>query len=190
MPIAGLEPQVQAALITAAAALAVGVLTALGAAVSARRARQRDLYSRAYRTVMAWEEMLYRVRRRRDDDEAAHVLIDRFHELQEEIAYFSGWIRSESLYLGRSYCRLVDAVKGDSEDDDSVAALVQKAWEDPIRAPAEGTKPDDKHPKNDAAAERFLTDVKLHLSLWSVTLIPYLILVCRNPKNPKQGDPS
>ena len=96
MLIAALDTSVQAAIITAGVSLLLGVLTAIWSAISAKHARRRDLYSCAFKAALAWEEMLYRVRRRAEGDEAARALINRFHELQEEVNYHQGWLQSES----------------------------------------------------------------------------------------------
>lgn len=51
-------------LIALAAPIGAAVLTALFGITQARRDRRRNLYSTAYRSAMAWKEMVYRVRRR------------------------------------------------------------------------------------------------------------------------------
>jgi hypothetical protein len=94
--------------------------------------------------------------------------------LQEEIDYYQGWIASESPWLGRSYCRLVADVK------DSTKADIAKAWsEEKRRTPAEGTRDDDRHPNCIKTTDRFLFDVRSHLSVW---VVPKLFVVWRNRK--------
>lgn len=78
------DATVQAAIIAASGGLVLAALSGLGAYLTGKRHRQRDLYSKAYRAAMSWREMLYRVRRRAAGDEADRALIERFHELQEE----------------------------------------------------------------------------------------------------------
>lgn len=142
-----------AALVTAAVSFAV----ALGRHTADARNRRRDVYSAAYRTVMEWTEMVYRVRRR--DAGAVRGLIDHAHEIQERISYYEGWLASESVSLRNSYCLFVESVKN------STGPLISEAWQQPGRAVGEQTGPDDKHPDVAAASAAFLKDVRSHLSL-------------------------
>jgi hypothetical protein len=65
--------------------------------------RRRDRYSEAYPTAMEWCEGVYRVRRRAPDGSEDRELVKRFHDLQERIAYYQGWLCIEAADLGRSY---------------------------------------------------------------------------------------
>jgi hypothetical protein len=173
-----LDPEVLAAIIAGAASLVLAVLTGIAAYVTRKRERRRELYGQAYEVAMAWLEMLYRVRRRAASDEADRALIDRFHQLQERIDYFRGWIGSESSFMARSYCRLVNAVKA------SVEGPVDAAWKEEERRPAwEGTKDGDEHPDCSKESERFLFDVRWHLSLFG---LGRPVVAWRNRRN--QGD--
>lgn len=169
---ARMSPSVLAALIAAGSAVVLTVLRSLGWLVSAPRDRRRDLYGLAYQDAMAWLEMLYRVRRRARGPEAERELIERFHELQEQIDYHRGWLGSESRYLARSYCRLVLAIKKSSEP------LIQEAWEQEPRTPGTPAPGGERHVQVEADSLRFLADVRLHLSLWP--LIPGALLAWRN----------
>lgn len=147
-----------AAFVAAAAALLVALLNAFYAQWAARRDRRRDLYSDAYKAAMAWVEMLYRVRRRDPSSEAE--LVDRFHTLQEEIAYFDGWLSTEASELASSYRSLVEAVRAE------VSPLIIEAWQEQARPPAEGRREEDRDPDVLAASGQFLLDAREHLSLW------------------------
>jgi hypothetical protein len=174
---AALSPAVEAAVIAALAAIVVAAVGGLLAFVDRGLQRRRDLYSRAYRSAMAWKEMLYRVRRRAPGAEADRKLVETFHSLQEEIDYYQGWICSESPWLGRSYCKLVAAVKKDT------LKPIADAWaESPRRAPSAGTLPNDFHPNVERASHSFLLDVRLHLS---ILIFPRLVVVWRNRKSPE-----
>src|SRR5438132_12008194 len=89
---------------------AVGLVAGGVAVWSARftdRAQQRDRRrtrsAEAYKAALAWNEMLYRIRRRSDAPEQRTSLVDRFHSLQEEIDFHRGWLAAEEPALGRSY---------------------------------------------------------------------------------------
>src|SRR4051812_46812472 len=96
--------------IAAAATLVAASMAGMAAYLASRRERRRLLYGEAFKAAMGWHEMLYRVRRRRDDN--AGEIVDQFHELQERLTFYQGWIASESRYMERSYKRLVSEVKG------------------------------------------------------------------------------
>lgn len=170
----GDDPEVKSALIAACVAIVLAALGGLAGYVTGKRERQRDLYSKAYKAAMGWREMLYRVRRRAAGDEAERALIERFHELQEELDYYQGWIASESPWLGRSYCRLVADVKASCRQD------IVAAWgETERRTAALGTLEGDNSPDCGQTSERFLFDVRSHLSIW---VLPKLLVVGRNRK--------
>jgi hypothetical protein len=150
------ETALVAAGITAAASLAVGVIGALSAYFSSKRDRRRGLYGEATKSALAWREMLYRVRRRQHGDEAG--LVTQFHELQDQLTYYTCWIASESKYMARSYEKLVSGTKAATDP------YIAEAWKDPIRSlPGDG-KPDDEHPNLTSLTEAFLADVRSHLS--------------------------
>jgi hypothetical protein len=171
---ATISPTVEGAIIAAVATLIVAAVGGLLAFMTRNGQRRRDLYSEAYKTTMAWREMVYRVRRRAASAEADQELINRFHDLQERLDYFQGWIASESRWMVRSYCRLVEAVK------EATREPIVAAWkEEKRRHPWEGTLPEDYHPVCKEATDRFLADVHWHLSL----LVPMrLVVVWRNRK--------
>jgi hypothetical protein len=179
------KPQVTAALIAAAGALLLAILRALTWIINAPRDRRRDLYGRAYQDAMAWLEMLYRIRRRGNDDSSDRELVERFHSAQERIDHHRGWLGSESRYLARSYCRLVRAIKHETEP------LIQAAWQQPGRPPGQPTSDDERHPMIEQYSLDFLTDVRLHLSLWPV--FPAIRLAWRNrgeDNNPTKALPN
>ena len=125
-----------------------------------RRARRRDLYSDAYKAVVAWEELYYRVCRR--DPDRPYELVELFHAAQEAIDYHDGWIRLESEALGRSYRRFVRDVKT------SAAPFIKRAWAGPPCKPEDGFSPpegEEETLKIGPLKRQFLNDVSDHLSL-------------------------
>ncbi len=161
---------VMVALVTASASITVALIGAATAYFTAKRDRRRQLYGEAYRAALAWKEMLYRVRRRATGSIAQHVLVDRFHDLQERIDYHEGWIGSESPWLRRSYVAFVQQVKTQTEP------LILEAWGSiPQRVTDSSSAL--KHPALNKASSRFLFDVRCHLSIWQ---LPKLLVVMRN----------
>lgn len=136
----------------------VVVLSALIARQSEQRDRRRELYAEAYRAVLEWHEMLYRVRRRSSDPNDVQTLRDRFHGLQERISFYEGWIGSESVYMRHSYCLFVQDVR------DRMRPLIEHAWGKATRARRRNGADDDERPDVGGFAEKFLRDVRGHLS--------------------------
>lgn len=150
---------------TAISGFTVGLVAGAVAVWSARfsdRAQQRDRRrtraAEAYKAALAWNEMLYRIRRRSDDPEQRTSLVDRFHLLQEEIAFYRGWLTAEEPALGRSYDRLVCHVKKETEE------LIRQAWRCPGHQPEDELPAEQKLPDIRQECDRFLTDVRDHLS--------------------------
>ena len=95
--------------------------------------RRRDRYSQALRTLVAWIEYPYRVRRRTDDDPATlTALADHGHELQERLAYHQARIATDHPNLARAYAgtrAMIDAVVGPA---------ISEAWEsNPVTKPTD-----------------------------------------------------
>ena len=77
---------------SAITAVSVAVISAALARVFSQRDRRRQMYGEAFRTALAWREVVYRVRRRDNSEQHDRELIDRFHDLQERLDYYEGWI--------------------------------------------------------------------------------------------------
>lgn len=147
---------VTAALVAAAVAL---YLNARGRK-NAERDRRRTLYSEAYRVALEWCEGIYRVRRRPQDGSGDADLVSHFHDMQERIAYYEGWLAMESPVLGRAYSRFLGEVMAEARP------LIQGAWSRSGCPPTQQTSPDDKGPALTDVKQRFLLDVREHLSRW------------------------
>jgi hypothetical protein len=161
------------AVITAAAGVLLAFLRGFAYVITGKRERERALYGDAYRAVMAWRQMLYRVRTRAPETE--HKLLKRFDKLQVRIDFYSGWTASEGKSIGRSYARFVDVVQA------RTSPLVDKAWRmtDEERLPWNPQLDCEGHPLTDAASDLFLADVRSHLSLW---VFPKLAVLWRNSR--------
>lgn len=147
-------------------ALIAAFYTARLAQRAAARERRRQLYGEAFKAALAWKELYFRVRRRRDTIESRYALVQHFHELQETLDYHKGWISTESKPLWRSYCGLVGKVKREYEP------LIQKAWDRNPIPPGKNfpQKELDSLPALSKPEERFLRDVRWHLSLFPLLL--------------------
>jgi len=138
-------------------AVVAGLFAILLSSVGRKREqkdRRKTLYSEAFQAVLAWEEGLYRVRRRAADGSEDLEIKNRFHDLQELIAYYYGWLSIESAELGTSYNTLVNTVKHECEP------LLQHAWADPPQALNRPTPPDARHPTLQQAKDAFLREVR------------------------------
>jgi hypothetical protein len=142
--------------VPACATIIVAVLAALAAYLAAKREQRRSLYSEAVKAAVVWEEMLYRVRRRGEG--AERDLIERFHELQDNLTFYNAWVGSESKYMSRSYKKLTKGVK------DATEGPIKVAWKEPPRAIPGEAVDGDTHPDIDRHVEAFLADVRSHLS--------------------------
>lgn len=150
------ETALYVALIGATATILVAILGALATYFSAKRERRRLLYGEATKAAVGWKEQLYRIRRRQAGQEAD--LVASFHDLQDRLTYHQAWIGSESKYMQRSYDLLVALVKEKTEP------LITQAWGEAIRPVPGNATAQDVHPDISAPTERFLLDVRSHLS--------------------------
>lgn len=139
-----------------ATTLVVTLLSALAAYLASKRDRRRSLYSEAVQAIVGWKEMLYRVRRRSDDQTSE--VVKSYHELQDKLSFYQAWIGAESKYMSRSYARLVRGVKGETE------VLINKAWQEPGRPTPGASAADDEHPDIISYVESFSADLRSHLS--------------------------
>ena len=139
-----------------------GLLTLIVTRHYERTNEKRIVFAKSYETVLAWQEMLYRVRRREDGQEAERKLVNRFHDLQELLNYNQGILSAESKSLGKSYKRFVTKVKKENVD------LIQEAWQQKTRKPYHGTPSNEKHPDINGIANEYLKDIRQWLVWWQL----------------------
>lgn len=140
-----------------------GAFAAVAKAVdmtAARNTRRRELYSRAFEAALAWEEALYRVRRRPTDGSGDRALVDRFHDLQERINYHQGWLQMEDPALGEAYRDLVKAIK------DATRHEIQYAWQMTRGREPTTPLPEDEKPVNTRAEQDAFIAVARSRLLW------------------------
>jgi hypothetical protein len=153
-----MSDEVTSALIAAAVASFTILIQNLTALQKERRARRSQMYGEAFRAVLAWREMYYRVLRRGETGESAQDLRARFHDLQESIDFHRGWIEIESEYLANSYCNFVQEVKS------SVSGLIKEAWsQDPQPILDQDKTP---HPDIEKPCKDFLKKVRSEVNPW------------------------
>jgi hypothetical protein len=149
---------VWAAIAGAAVAAAASIYLAWRAHQDNARERRRTTYSQAYKAAMAWVEMVYRVRRRSEQEDPK--LVELFHARQEDITYFQGWISTESEEMGRAYSTLVLSLRAATKE------LIREAWTSQPTPPWDESHGQLKHPACQEASDKFLRDVRDHLSPW------------------------
>jgi hypothetical protein len=108
------------------AGAAATLLAALGGAIGNDRSRRRENHAAAVRTLLAWHELPYQIRRRlTDEDEEIARLRDLGHALQQDLAYHEALLRSENAHLGRAYSDAKTAIKEATRD------AIAEAWQAP-----------------------------------------------------------
>jgi hypothetical protein len=101
------------------AALLTSILTGLRGSAVARR----DSYAAAVRSVVAWAEYPYRVRRRTDDDSVTLASLAALgSDLQEGLACHRAWVCSESPVVGEELGRVIETIRS------RVGHAIVEAW--------------------------------------------------------------
>lgn len=110
-----------------------GIITsALGNLRAAATAR-REGYANAIRSLIARGEYPYRVRRRVSDNaDVLAALVERGHDLQEQLAVCRTWVASEHRVLGGLFEEALATIDG------NVGPAVKEAWELPPITTAAG----------------------------------------------------
>ncbi len=111
-------------------AVTIALATAVGTQIISRLSdaadRRRDRYSIVVRTLVAWIEFPYRVRRRIDDEPATLAGLAAIgHKLQERLAGNQAWVLAENRYVGRVYVAVRLAINKE------VGPAIAEAWSSP-----------------------------------------------------------
>ncbi len=110
-------------LVPVAIAGLIAIINALLAQVSQATNHRRESYASAVRTLVAWIEFPYRVRRRVDDEPGTlKDLADQGHTLQEQLEYNRAWIISESPRVAVVYSGVLERINS------VVGPAVSDAW--------------------------------------------------------------
>ena len=149
------------AAITGAASLAALSINAWLTGHRDRVSRRRELLSKAYSSAVAYKEFPYVVRRRRasaPEDERIRISTE-LRKVQEDIAFYSSWLTSESGHVSRAYDRLVKKLR-------EVAGVeIHRAWtQPPVQVDDEMNIGDIDLRALDAPEQAFLQEAADHLS--------------------------
>lgn len=118
-------------------AVTIALATAVGTQIITRLSdaadRRRERYSVLVRTLVAWIEFPYRVRRRVDDDPVTLAgLAALGHDLQERLAGDEAWVLSENPRVGKTYAEVRRSINKE------VGPAISDAWNlPPISKPSE-----------------------------------------------------
>lgn len=89
--------------------------------------QRRQLYAEAVRTLVAWIEFPYRVRRRSDDEAGTlHELTSIGHDIQERLALHKAWMSAEHSGMALAYAESVKKVSL------VVSLALREAWDSPF----------------------------------------------------------
>ncbi|WP_211220957.1 hypothetical protein [Nocardioides insulae] len=103
-----------------------GVITSVLGNLRAAATARREGYANAVRSLISRGEYPYRVRRRvSDDPEVLSALVERGHDLQEQLAACRTWVASEHQVLGTLFEAALAAIDG------TVGPAIKDAWNQP-----------------------------------------------------------
>lgn len=126
------------------------------------RARRRDMFARAFAACRAYREFPYAVRRRGTaDPEGERLRISsELRQVQQELAFCLGWVKTESDTVARAYSELVASTRT------TAGGEIKKAWEsEPVSSDREMSVSIDLT-GIDAAEAFFLAAVRRDLSVF------------------------
>ncbi|MGW0215593.1 hypothetical protein ACWDXH_14505 [Micromonospora chokoriensis] len=119
-------PTITIALAILGSSVVAGLISVILGNTRANATARRERYAQAVRTLVAWAEYPYRIRRRTSDDAATlTALADRGHTLQEQLAESRAWIAAES----RAMSEVFDACLADINPLVGPACAI--AWQQP-----------------------------------------------------------
>lgn len=110
-----------------------GVITSVLGNLRAAATARREGYANAVRSLIARGEYPYRVRRRVSDDaEVLSGLVERGHDLQEQLAACRTWVASEHRVVGALFEAALATIDG------TVGPAIKDAWNQPPITAAAG----------------------------------------------------
>ena len=156
-----LSAPIVVAAITGAASLAALSFNAWLTGHRNRVSRRRELLSKAYSSAVAYKEFPYVVHRRRSsspEDERIRISTE-LRKAQEDIAYYSSWLTTESRHVSTAYDRLISKLR------EVAGAEIREAWtKPPVQTDAEMNISDIDMGSLDAEEQAFLQEATDYLS--------------------------
>ncbi len=154
------------AIIAGAVSLFTLATNTLVATARDQRNRRRETYASAFSAVTAYNEFPYVVRRRRGGtaevaaDERVRISED-LRKVQEQLAYYEAWIKTESSDVATAYETLV------AETRRIAGRQIHEAWKiAPISSDEAMNMPDLGLAALKPSEDAYLTAVARHLSWW------------------------
>jgi hypothetical protein len=128
----GTSPWVIVGLTLLGSSVIAGLVTTVLGNLRAAATARREGYARAVKSLIARSEYPYRVRRRTSDEpEVLAALVERGHDLQEQIAACRTWVTSEHHALGALFEQALSRI------DAEAGPFTSQAWKsDPIATAA------------------------------------------------------
>ena len=130
---------------------------------SARLTRSREILSKAYAATQEYKEFPYVIRRRRtgEPEEERIRISTELRRVQADLAFYSAWLKTESLHIHRSFSELLAQVRR------VAGKAMHEAWLEPA------TEGDSKMNMPDLGLSAitpyestYMEEVIDHLSLW------------------------
>ena len=161
------DPRIWAAAIGTAITVGTLIANMTSSLRQARINRRRQAFSDAYRAIVAYSEYPYVLRRRNPEapaDERRRISAE-LQKIQEDLAFHSAWVQTESRHVASAYKQLVAATRK------VAGTLLHDAWLRPgIGADQDMNIPDVDLRSLTAVREAYLTAARdvLSLSPWWV----------------------
>lgn len=157
--------------VTTTLTLIAGVTTLMVSRYFDRNTKRQEMFANAYKVVVSWKEMLYKIRRRDNSKKMDSQIIREFHQLQKKMDFYQGLLSAESKALGLSYKEFILGTKKET------GSLIHAAWKIKGKNPKSDDHAKEVHPNIEKYSDIFLKDIRNWLSWF---LFPKLLVLHRN----------
>ena len=158
-----LPAPVVGSIVGGAVSICLFVLTTWWNTERERRARSREMFSKAYAAVQMYKEFPYVIRRRRKNtpEEERVRISSELRKVQADLAFYSAWLRTESFCVHHSFVGLLEQVRRVAGTE------MRQAWSEPaIEDDSEMNIPDFGLSALESPESAYLEEVVDHLSAW------------------------